>query len=73
MGESVKERIDYLRKTLAYHSHRYYVLDDPEISDYEYDMLFRELQDLERENPQFDDPLSPTRRVGGQVAERFEN
>ena len=72
MSENAKKRIEELRKVLAYHSHRYYVLDDPEISDYEYDMLFRELQDLEREYPQFDDPLSPTRRVGGQVAERFE-
>lgn len=72
MAEQAKEVIERLRKELAYHSHRYYVLDDPEIPDYEYDRMFRELQELEREHPEFDDPTSPTRRVGGAVAERFE-
>lgn len=72
MAEQVKEVIEHLRRELSYHSHRYYVLDDPEIPDYEYDRMFRELQDLEALHPEFDDPTSPTRRVGGAVAERFE-
>ncbi len=72
MAEQVKEVIERLRRELSYHSHRYYVLDDPEIPDYEYDRMFRELQELEARHPEFDDPTSPTRRVGGAVAERFE-
>ena len=72
MSEEAKKVIEELRRELAYHSHRYYVLDDPEIPDYEYDRMFRRLQELEAEHPEFDDPTSPTRRVGGAVAERFE-
>ncbi|MBR6529998.1 MAG: NAD-dependent DNA ligase LigA [Clostridia bacterium] len=72
MAEQVKEVIEGLRASLAYHSHRYYVLDDPEIPDYEYDRMFRRLQELEAAHPEFDDPTSPTRRVGGAVADRFE-
>ncbi|MBQ9543753.1 MAG: NAD-dependent DNA ligase LigA [Clostridia bacterium] len=71
-ASNAKKRIDELRKLLEYHSRLYYVLDAPEISDYDYDMMFRELQDLEKEFPQFDDPLSPTRRVGGKALEGFE-
>lgn len=72
MAEQVKELVERLRRELAYHSHRYYVLDDPEIPDFEYDRMFRELQDLEAAHPELDDPTSPTRRVGGAVASRFE-
>jgi len=61
-----------LRELLEYHNHRYYVLDSPEISDAEYDVLFRELQAIEAEHPVLSDPNSPTRRVGGQVAEGFK-
>ena len=71
-GANAKKRIDELRKQLEYHSRLYYVLDSPEISDYDYDMMFRELQELEKAFPQFDDPLSPTRRVGGKALEGFE-
>ncbi len=66
-------RIAELRRELEYHNHRYYVLDAPEIEDAEYDDLFRELQALEAAHPELTDPNSPTRRVGGQVAEGFES
>ncbi|MDD4951225.1 MAG: NAD-dependent DNA ligase LigA [Desulfovibrionaceae bacterium] len=65
-------RVRRLRREIEYHNRRYYVLDDPEISDAEYDELFRELLDLERRFPDLDDPNSPTRRVGGEPAEGFE-
>jgi DNA ligase (NAD+) len=54
-----------LRRQVEYHSHRYYVLDDPELADDEYDALFRELQDLEEQHPELQTPDSPTQRVGG--------
>jgi len=60
-----------LRGLLEYHNHRYYVLDSPEIEDGEYDALFRELKAIEDEHPELSDPNSPTRRVGGQVADGF--
>ena len=64
-------RVDELRDQLRYHSYRYYVLDDPVISDAAYDALFRELQELETANPELVTPDSPTQRVGGQVREEF--
>ena len=67
-----KERIEYLRKTLNHHSTLYYVYDTPEISDYEYDMMYAELLRLEEENPQFFDAASPTQRVGGSALDKFE-
>lgn len=70
--EKIKNRIDELRRLLHYHSRKYYVEDSPEISDFEYDRMYRELQELEAEYPQFDDPLSPTKRVGGAVLDKFE-
>lgn len=70
--ENIRKRIDELRRELNYHAVRYYVYDAPEISDYEYDMLFEELKRLEAEHPEFDSPNSPTRRVGGVVLDRFE-
>ncbi|MDO9083886.1 MAG: NAD-dependent DNA ligase LigA [Humidesulfovibrio sp.] len=60
-----------LRELLEHHNHRYYVLDSPEIADAEYDELFRELQALEAAHPHLADANSPTRRVGGQVADGF--
>ncbi len=66
-------RIARLREELEHHNHRYYVLDAPEISDAEYDELFRELQVLEAAHPELSDPNSPTRRVGGGVSEGFES
>ena len=65
-------RLESLRAAVRYHQHRYYVLDDPEVSDAEFDALFRELQRLEAEHPELASPDSPTVRVGGLIAERFE-
>ena len=71
-NEKVAQRIAQLRRELAYHARKYYVEDAPEISDYEYDRLFYELKGLEEAHPAFDDPNSPTRRVGGAALDRFE-
>ena len=68
---SSQERMKQLREALRYHNHRYYVLDAPEISDEAYDALMRELVVLEHEYPEYDDPSSPTKRVGGVVVECF--
>ena len=68
----IEERIAYLRDKIEYHRRKYYQDDSPEISDFEFDRLYRELEDLEKQYPQFDDPNSPTHRVGGMVAKRFE-
>ena len=70
--DNIRDRIVELRKLLEYHSKKYYVDDAPEISDYEYDMLFRELEDLENQHPEYYDEHSPTRRVGGKALEKFE-
>lgn len=66
-----EEKINALRKELHEHNYRYYVLDSPVISDYEFDMKLKELQALEEANPQFRDPSSPTMRVGGEVTKNF--
>lgn len=68
---SYKERIRELRETLEYHSKRYYDQDAPEISDYEYDMLQRELRELEQAHPEEIVPTSPTQHVGGHVSAAF--
>lgn len=67
-----KEKIEKLRRQLLYHAKRYYVDDDPEISDFEYDRMYAELVTLENEHPEFFDPASPTQRVGGAALDRFE-
>ncbi len=61
-----------LRAKLLYHAKKYYVDDDPEISDYEYDRMYAELKALEAEHPEFFDPASPTQRVGGKPLDKFE-
>ena len=66
------ERADELRSLIAYHNRRYYQLDDPEITDSEYDQLFRELSDLENSHPELRRPDSPTQRVGAAPLEKFE-
>ncbi|MBW6457827.1 MAG: NAD-dependent DNA ligase LigA, partial [FCB group bacterium] len=66
-----EKRIRDLQEQLREHNYRYYVLDDPLISDAEYDRLFRELQEHEKAHPEFSDPDSPTRRVGGAVLGSF--
>jgi DNA ligase (NAD+) len=67
-----KEKIDFLRKELAEHNHAYYVLDTPVVSDFEFDKLFAELQQLENNNPSLFDANSPTQRVGGDVLGGFK-
>ncbi|MCC9075692.1 NAD-dependent DNA ligase LigA [Litorilinea aerophila] len=66
------ERLEKLRQAIRYHQYRYYVLDDPVISDEEFDALFRELQALEEAHPELRTEDSPTVRVGGVVSDRFE-
>lgn len=68
----VRQRIDYLRSELARHNHNYYVLNAPEIGDREFDEMMAELSRLEKEHPEYDDPLSPTRRVGSDLTKGFE-
>jgi len=70
---NVEERIQYLRKELHQHNHSYYVLDNPLISDFEFDVKLKELEQLEKDNPQFFDPNSPTQRVGGTITKNFES
>jgi DNA ligase (NAD+) len=70
--KEARERAAELRKQLEYHGHRYYVLDDPEISDVEYDALLNELRDLEAKHAELLTPDSPTQRVGGQPLDKFE-
>lgn len=65
--DNIASRIEQLRREIDRHNHNYYVLNAPEISDYDFDMLLKELERLEREHPEYDDPLSPTRRVGSDL------
>lgn len=67
----VKREIEKLREEIRYHEHRYYVLDDPEISDVKFDELVHRLQKMEQAHPELVTPDSPTQRVGGQPAEEF--
>ncbi len=67
----VRERIEELRRQLEYHNHKYYVENDPSISDFEFDALMRELQQLEEAHPEFADPDSPTMRVGSDISSEF--
>ncbi len=68
----VKERIEFLRREIVDNSKLYYENDAPKISDYEYDMMFRELSELESEYPEFITADTPTHRVGGKALEKFE-
>ena len=69
---NIEERINHLRKRVAYHSKRYYENDAPEISDFEYDKMFEELKALEANYPEYYSPTSPTLRVGGRALDKFE-
>ena len=69
---NVQKRLDELRETVNHHLYRYHVLDEPEISDAEFDRLFDELQALEEEHPELVTPDSPTQRVGAPLSERFQ-
>src|SRR5205814_6122627 len=70
-GPPIADRIEDLRNQIREHEYRYYVSDQPTISDYEFDQLMRELQKLEQEHPEFITPDSPTQRVGGEPAKEF--
>jgi len=71
VSTSVRDRVDQLRTTITDHNHHYYVLDDPQVPDAEYDRLFRELQALEAEYPELATATSPTQRVGSAVETSF--
>ncbi len=68
---SVKERIEKLRNELNKHNHAYYVENSPTVSDYDYDMMMKELEKLEQEYPEYDDELSPSHRVGSDITKGF--
>ncbi len=70
--EEAKSKIEALRKELSQHNYNYYVLSQPVINDFEYDMMLKELQALEDNFPEFDDPNSPTKRVGDDRNQKFE-
>lgn len=69
----IRERIEELRRQLEYHNFRYYVENAPEISDFEFDAMMRELQDLERAHPEMADPNSPSVRVGSDITAEFRS
>lgn len=71
--DKIEEKIKELRDKLNYYSDKYYMDDAPEISDYEYDMMMRELKSLEEKYPQYDSVDSPTKRVGGKADNSFES
>jgi len=70
--DTIRRQIEQLRRLIAYHNHRYYVLDSPEISDTEYDALMNQLRALEAEHTELITPDSPTQRVGAAPLERFK-
>lgn len=71
MTEDINKQINYLKSVIREHDHRYYVLDDPQISDHEYDSLLRELKNLEDSHPELITSDSPTQRVGGSPISEF--
>jgi DNA ligase (NAD+) len=71
VAKAIEKEIEKLRNDIRYHEYRYYVLDNPEISDFEFDKLMRRLQELEAQHPELVTPDSPTQRVGGQPAQEF--
>ena len=72
MDGNVKEQIEQLRRVLNEHNYNYYVLNSPTISDKEFDVMLRKLQDLEAASPEFYDPYSPTQRVGSDITQGFK-
>ena len=70
--EDVREEAEKLKKELRHHSYLYYVLDKPEISDYEFDHMYRKLVDIEAKYPELVTPDSPTQRVGGKATDDFQ-
>jgi len=72
VSEAIRKKVEKLREEIEYHNYRYYVLDQPEISDAQYDRMMRELEELETKYPELRSPLSPTQRVGAPPLEAFE-
>jgi len=70
--EKIKQEIENLRKELREHNYNYYILDKPLISDYDFDIKLKKLQELEKKYPSFKDPNSPTVRVGGDISKNFK-
>jgi DNA ligase (NAD+) len=70
-SKEIQRKIESLRDKIRYHEHRYYVLDDPELADAEFDVLMNELKAIEAQNPELITPNSPTQRVGGKPREGF--
>ncbi|HKC66899.1 MAG TPA: NAD-dependent DNA ligase LigA, partial [Bacteroidia bacterium] len=70
--EQAKQRIEQLAKEIEQHNYNYYVLDNPTIKDYDFDMLLEELIKLEKEHPEYLSPNSPSQRVGGQITKEFK-
>ena len=72
MQNQAKERLVVLRKEIDYHLHRYHVLDDPEISDRQFDLLFDELLEIEKQHPSLINTESPSQRVGAPPLSQFK-
>jgi len=70
--KAIEKRVKELTQTLNQHNYNYYVLSQPTISDYDFDMLLKELESLEKQYPQFASPNSPTKRVGGDITKKFK-
>ena len=68
---TIQQQIENLRAELHRHNHNYYVLNAPEITDFEFDRMMRELQDLEQAHPEYYDENSPTMRVGSDLSKEF--
>ncbi|MDQ0475826.1 DNA ligase (NAD+) [Chryseobacterium sp. MDT2-18] len=71
MPENIQQKIEELRAELHQHNYNYYILDEATISDFEFDLKLKELQELEKAHPEFYDPNSPTLRVGGEITKNF--
>jgi len=72
MSQSAKERIEILTRELNQHNYNYYILNEPTISDFEFDQLLKQLEKLEKEYPDYADPDSPTQKVGGTITKEFK-
>ncbi len=70
---TARQRIIFLRERLNYYNYKYYIETAPVVSDFEFDALLRELQDLEAEHPEYADPNSPTVRVGSDITNEFRS
>lgn len=71
MSENIQQKIESLREELHQHNYSYYILDEPSISDFEFDAKLKELQEMETAHPEFFDDNSPTLRVGGGITKNF--